>query len=159
MWWARAPIFSRRPKRRELSVRRFIAGLIVSGIAAAMLGACGSSDSKPVARADYVKRADAICKKYNAKTKKLSAPKSAAELKPYIHSGVQLVLASVGELRALPKSDTDADKFASLYDAVEQRYKDLDSKSSAELEKLPSSFLDDLNSRATKLGLKECGQG
>src|SRR5947209_1425726 len=110
----------------RMGSRRLVASVMVASCTA-LFAACGGGSST-IARADYVKRANAICKKYNAQTKAI-APKSEAELKPAIHKGVQIIAKETAELRALPKPDSSADKYAKLYDAVDQEFATLDSKS------------------------------
>jgi hypothetical protein len=132
-----------------------------SVIAASLVGACGSDAKKSIPKAQYITQADAICKKYSDQANALKTPDSTstdAQIKDFIHQGVLLEMKSLGELRALPNPDTDAAKFTTLYNQVEQRFKQLDAKSVAEIKSLPGSYMDDLNQQATALGLKECGQ-
>lgn len=132
-----------------------------SVLAGALVAACGSDSKKTIAKAQYISQADAICKKYSDQADAMKTPDSSStdqQVKDFVHQGVLLQMKSFDELRALPDPDTDAAKVKALYDKAEQRFKDLDAKSPAEIKNLPENYMDDLKNEAKALGFTRCGQ-
>lgn len=136
--------------------------IVVSSVLAAMLvAACGRDSTRPIATAQYLSRADAICKKYGDQADALAQPgrrSTDAQVEDFIRRQVAVELKSVGELRTLPAPATGASRFAALYDKVEQRYRALAAKPATAIEQLPAGYLDDLANEAKALGFKSCGQ-
>ena len=85
-------------------MRRFAASAGVALLLAGVLG-CGSGGR--LTRAEYAKRADAICTKYNGKLNALAAPKSQTELVAFVDKAVPLVDSASSELSDLkpPKDE------------------------------------------------------
>ena len=130
-------------------------------LGAVLLAACGSDSKQAIAPAQYLSRADAICKRYGDQIDALAQPgrrRTDAQAEDFIARRVALELKSLDELRALPAPGTGASRFAALYDTMEQRYRDLGAKPAAEIERLPAGYLDDLANEAKALGFERCGQ-
>jgi hypothetical protein len=79
-------------------------------VIAALAAGCGGSGR--LSKADYAKRADAICTKYNAKLKALARPTSISGLPAYVDQALPLARKGDDELRALkpPKGEAKTAK-------------------------------------------------
>lgn len=120
--------------------------------------ACGGSDKKTIPLADYIKRTDAVCSKYDKEIAKLPESKTTADQVKVIDQGVKIEKRQLNELRDLPDPATKAKDFAKLYDDLEARFDDLDKKTAAELDAMKEDPMKDLNQRAKDLGFTVCGQ-
>jgi hypothetical protein len=83
-------------------MRRFALAFAVATLATG----CGGG-SRRLSKAEYAKRADAICTKYNAKLKALARPTGISELPAYVDRALPLARKGDDELRALkpPKNE------------------------------------------------------
>lgn len=71
---------------------------------------CGGNGGR-LSKADYAKRADAICKSYNAKLRAVSRPHSVKDLPGYVDRALPVARKGNAELRAL-KAPKDEEKTA-----------------------------------------------
>lgn len=78
-------------------MRRFAISVLVL----VLLAAAGCGGGGRLSRAEYAKKADAICTKYNGKINALDRPKNEAELVGYVDKAVPLVQDASGELAGL----------------------------------------------------------
>ena len=88
-------------------MRRFALAFAVATLAAG----CGGGSGR-LSKAEYAKRADAICTKYNAKLKALARPTGISELPSYVKKALPLARKGDDELRALepPKDEEQSAK-------------------------------------------------
>jgi hypothetical protein len=77
-------------------MRRVVVAVAVVAVAAG----CGGGSGR-LSNAEYAKRADAICTKYNAKLKALARPTGINELPAYVDRALPLARKGDDELRAL----------------------------------------------------------
>jgi hypothetical protein len=98
-----------------------LAGLLVTALGA--VGCGGNSDDESIAKAEYIKQADAICKETEFRQEALIAkltqkpPKGkAVQLKLVSQAGLPPLQQQLGELEELPASKTDADKAEAFLD-------------------------------------------
>src|SRR5919206_2485001 len=90
-------------------MRRFaLASAVVLAVVAA---GCGGGSGR-LSKAEYAKRADAICTKYNAKIRALGRPTSIPGLPAYVDEALPLARKGDDELRALepPKDEEQTAK-------------------------------------------------
>lgn len=75
----------------------------------AVVACSGGSSSSGASKADYVKKAEAICLKANVDQKNLKTPTSAGELSPYVDAIVRIADQSTTALLKLdpPKADKE----------------------------------------------------
>jgi hypothetical protein len=121
---------------------RFRGGLIAGALTVALaLGACGSSSSSSssatsavpatgITKADFVKRANAICVKGNAESKaaaaKLGANPSEGQIVTFVRSTeVPAVQAQIEAIRALGAPPGDAAKIAEMLMLAEHAVKEV----------------------------------
>jgi len=88
-------------------MRRFALAFVV---VLAVVAGCGGSSR--LSKAEYAKRADAICTKYNAKLKALARPTNISALPDYVDKALPLARKGDDELRALkpPKDEEQTAK-------------------------------------------------
>ena len=88
-------------------MRRFALALAVAGLVAG----CGGGRER-LSKAEYAKRADAVCTKYNAKLKALTRPTSINALPDYVDKALPLARKGDEELRRLkpPKDEEQTAK-------------------------------------------------
>ena len=88
-------------------MRRIVLAVVVAGLAAG----CGGGSGR-LSKAEYAKRADAICTKYNAKLKALARPTRISGLPAYVDRALPLARKGDEELRALrpPKDEEQTAK-------------------------------------------------
>jgi hypothetical protein len=88
-------------------MRRVLLALAVVGLAAG----CGGGSGR-LSKEEYVKQADAICTKYNAKLKALPRPTGISALPAYVDRALPLARKGDDELRALepPKDEEQTAK-------------------------------------------------
>src|ERR1051325_7728441 len=88
-------------------MRRFALVLLIVGL----LAGCGGGSGR-LSKAEYAKRADAICTKYNAKLKALARPVGIGDLPAYVDKALPLARKGDDELRALkaPKDKGQTDR-------------------------------------------------
>ena len=135
---------------------------------ASALAACGGSSYKGLSKADFVTRADAICKADNAKfadaAKGIGDNPTLAQVKSLFSDQLLPMFRSeVSELRALkpPKADRAAvkkllDEVATGADQIESATKK--ATTLKELQDLTPPALDQANKDAKAYGLKVCGE-
>jgi hypothetical protein len=75
-------------------------------VVAALVAGCGGGSGR-LSKAEYAKRADAICTKYNAKLKALARPTGISALPDYVDKALPLARKGDDELRGLkpPKDE------------------------------------------------------
>src|SRR5919202_4191466 len=80
--------------------------VVVAFAVATLAAGCGGGSGR-LSKAEYAKRADAICTKYNAKLKALARPTGIKELPAYVDHALPLARKGDDELRALkpPKDE------------------------------------------------------
>src|SRR5919205_1869855 len=88
-------------------MRRLALAFVVAGL----LSGCGGGSGR-LSKAEYAKRADAICTKYNTKLKALARPTSIGALPDYVDKALPLARKGDHELRALkpPKDEEQTAK-------------------------------------------------
>jgi hypothetical protein len=87
-------------------MRRFALAFAVATLAVG----CGGGSGR-LSKAEYAKRADAICTKYNAELKALARPTGISQLPAYVDKALPLARKGDDELRAL-KPPKDEEKTA-----------------------------------------------
>jgi hypothetical protein len=145
-------------------MRRFALAFVV---VLAVVAGCGGSSR--LSKAEYAKRADAICTKYNAKLKALSRPTSIGGLPAYVDKALPLARKGDDELRALkpPKDEQQTTKeWLDQNDSVVgsmERLRDAAKKGDrAGIQTAlneASSANRTANGLARRLGLRVCAQG
>jgi hypothetical protein len=137
------------------------------GGAAILLAGCGGGDDR-LSKAEWVRQADAICKRVNDRLEQTAQPESLAELVTVLDDGLADVRAALRDLRALePPADLEeeseawlgrveaaADEIEKARDAAK---KPDEQALSAALER-GTKINDDGNRRARQLGLKDCAE-
>jgi hypothetical protein len=145
-------------------MRRVALAVAVAGLVAG----CGGGSGR-LSKAEYGKRADAICTKYNAKLKALARPTSISALPDYVDKALPLARKGDDELRALkpPKDEEQmAKEWLDQNDSVVgsmERLRDAAKKSDragiqTALNEATSSN-QTANRLARRLGLRVCAQG
>ena len=142
-----------------MSPRTLFRPLAVAGVLAIALTACGGG-SDPLTKAEFIKKADAICKGDDKAIEKLGATLGASpsddEIQKALDGYVDIVKDQVKDLEDLepPKSlKKDVDALLKSLDEGLDKMKD----KGAELVKTGDNPLADASSKAQALGLKECG--
>jgi hypothetical protein len=80
-------------------VTRRLGWIVVLALVAA---GCGlQRKAAPPTRADFVRRANAVCKSYDAKFNRLAQPQTLAEIGPYIDRASALITAELQKLRMI----------------------------------------------------------
>ena len=145
-------------------MRRFALAFVV---VLAVVAGCGGSSR--LSKAEYAKRADAICTKYNAKLKALARPTNISALPDYVDKALPLARKGDDELRALkpPKDEEQTakewlDQSDSVVGSME-RLRDAAKKGDrAGIQTAlneASSANRTANGLARRLGLRVCAQG
>src|ERR671932_2184206 len=82
------------------------AGLVLALAAASLAAGCGGGGGR-LSRDDYVKRADAICAKYNRRIRALRQPRTIAGISAFTAKAIPIARRGDDELRSLepPKGD------------------------------------------------------
>jgi hypothetical protein len=133
-----------------------------------LVAGCGGSSGR-LSKAEYAKRADAICTKYNAKLKALARPTGISGLPAYVDKALPLARKGDDELRALePPKDEErtAKEWLDQNDSVVgsmERLRDAAKKGDrAGIQTAlneASSANRTANGLARRLGLTVCAQG
>jgi len=100
-------------------MRRFSRVIVVTGVVAALLGACGSSSKpkvdsgKPLSKAEYIKQSDAICSRYRDRIRAVVASAGSGlsvsqAKKVFTDTLIPLFVSELEELRALRPPPADA---------------------------------------------------
>jgi hypothetical protein len=145
-------------------MRRIMLTVVVAGLAAG----CGGGSGR-LSKAEYAKRADAICTKYNAKIRALGRPTAISGLPAYVDKALPLARKGDHELSALkPPKDEErtAKEWLDQNDSVVgsmERLRDAAKKGDrAGIQTAlneASSANQTGNRLARKLGLSVCAQG
>jgi hypothetical protein len=145
-------------------VRRALLLLTLVGATAA----CGGGDGKRLTRAEYVRRADAICGRYNAAVKKLATPKSPPAIVDFADKSLALLDAALADERKLrPPAQLDAteERWLAQAQVVRGDVADLGQVArkgqAVKIERiLEKGARDDMKANATaaELGLKVCSK-
>jgi len=145
-------------------MRRVVLAVAVAGLAAG----CGGGGGR-LSKAEYAKRADAICTKYNAKLKAVARPTGISGLPAYVDRALPLARKGDDELRALrPPKDEEktAKEWLDQNDSVVgsmERLRDAAKKSDrAGIQTAlneASAANRTANGLARRLGLSVCAQG
>jgi hypothetical protein len=144
-------------------VRRALPLLLLPVLAAA----CGGGGGR-LTHAEYVRRADAICGRYNAAVKKLPTPKSPPAIVDFADKSLNLLDGALADERGLrPPAQLDAKKERWLAQAHVVRDDVADLRAAAkkgqvvQIERiLEKGARDDMKANATaaELGLKVCSK-
>ena len=129
-----------------------------------------SSDGDRLTRAEFAAKADAICKKYNAKTKEIgNNSKSLSDVAKAFDQALPVLENALSELKALkpPKSEQhDVDKWLAQSQVLKHNLEEMRDKAKAkDLKGVQEAFArasanDQLgNQLAAKLGMKVCSKG
>jgi hypothetical protein len=142
--------------------------LALAVLIAGLLAGCGGGSGR-LSKAEYVKRADAICAKYNAKLKALARPTSIGALPDYVDKALPLARRGDDELRSLkpPKDEEQtAKEWLDQNDSVVgsmERLRDAAKKGDrAGIQTAlneATSANQTANRLARRLGLRVCAQG
>ena len=147
-------------------MRRF--ALASAVVLAVVVAGCGGGSGR-LSKAEYAKRADAICTKYNAKIRALGRPTAISGLPAYVDKALPLARKGDEELRALkpPKDEEQTtnewlDQNDSVVGSME-RLRDAAKKGDrAGIQTAlneASSANQTANRLARRLGLRVCAQG
>lgn len=96
-------------------------GVAAAAAAALGVGACGgggNAGAPRLSRADYVRRGNAVCARYDAAIRRLGSPRGVTGIAPYIRDALPIMgraTAGLGRLR--PPRELE-DEFAGYLDAV-----------------------------------------
>jgi hypothetical protein len=139
---------------------------LVALVLASTLSACGSSRPSTTARAAFVARADAICASGIRKAQRLTPPKSATELLPFIEQAETIVHGILTELRTVTPPARSRAAYTKFLATAEQETKTLSVAATALRShnlSLAKSALASLksntsNAEAAALGLSECAR-
>lgn len=136
-------------------------------LAAGCGGASGGGDR--LSRSQYAAKADAICKKYNEKTKSLGNPTNLSELVKTFDRGLPLLENVISDLRTLnpPKSEEHTvDKWLAQSEVLKHDLQEMRDKAKAkDVKGVEESFSragadsKEANRLAAQLGLKVCSRG
>jgi hypothetical protein len=149
--------------------------LAIAALAAASLAAgCGSSSSSSsssgtLSKQDFQKRANAICKQYNANVNKLGAPSGFADVEPFARKAIAETDKALTKLRALKPPQALQSDFQQWLSYADQLH-DTANKLIAAAKKKDAKALQaagneasarDKKSRAIahRLGLTDCAAG
>lgn len=145
-------------------MRRVVLAVVVGAIVAG----CGGGSGR-LSKAEYAKRSDAICTKYNAKLKALARPTSIGALPDYVDKALPLARKGDDELRGLkPPKDEErtAKEWLDQNDSVVgsmERLRDAAKKGDrAGIQTAlneATSANQTANRLARRLGLRVCAQG
>lgn len=141
-------------------------GVLAALVPVALVG-CGDDSDEPLTRAEYVKQADAICKKFDTQAGKITEPKSIADLERVAEETKPLLASELKELRALRAPDELEKDTSAAYSLLEQSLPKLDQlaeagrkKDAAAIQKIAEDagkLSKDADERAKRIGLKVCG--
>jgi hypothetical protein len=146
-------------------LRRFA----VSGVVAAVLVAAGcGGGGERLSRADYAKKADAICAKYNGKLAALPRPKDQTELVSFVDKAVPLVddaSSQLAELKGPKDQEHTADAWnkanADIVTALEKLRAGAKAKDEAKMQaalKDGNTANSRANNLARTLGMNACAK-
>lgn len=141
--------------------------LLSTALAASLaLGACGGST---LSKDEYIKKADAICKDFDAKQKKLPDPKSISDFEDLTKKAKPLIKDQISQLRDLKAPDSIKKQADQAYDLLDQQVPKLDELSAAakkndtgkiqQVAQSASKLSEQANAKAKQIGLKVCGSG
>lgn len=139
---------------------------IVLGLVLAFAAGCGGGGGDRLSKEEFQQKANAVCKRYDAKIAALGQPASPADIPDFVEKGIPVIQQGIAELRALrPPADLQAD-YDRMLDETEKaipaarRLADAaQKKDAAAVQKAISegNEADQASDRiATKLGLAEC---
>ena len=145
-------------------------GLLGALITILVLAGCGSSGGGQLSKADFIKKADAICTKYDAKGKALPTPQSLKDIETYVPKAKAIAQDEIKELRGLVSKAPDSvkDDYSKALDLIDQQLAKLDdllaaakANDTAKLQKILSddSANKQADALAKKIGLTQCGSG
>lgn len=120
-----------------------------------VLGACGGGNDR-LSKAEYIKKADEICKAAAAKSDAVEAPETEEEFEDYIVEVVKLAREEVKDLRALDGPKDDEDTLDSMYDSLEKALDMIEEDPAAAMEMTEDPF-EESSEMAKEYGFKECG--
>ena len=143
--------------------------LVLAACAAALtVAGCGGGGDKGLSRADFVAKANGICRSYDAKGKALSQPEGAADIPAYVKKAAPLAAAEVKALRDLdgqaPSSvKADYGKALTLLDKQVALLTQLgaaagDRAKSNAIGEQGSQLNEQANALARRIGLTDCGK-
>jgi hypothetical protein len=132
---------------------QFTKALTLLVAAALVMAGCGGGSSS-VSKAEFVKAADAICRKADeAQVKALTAAEGKSE-KEQIRAGLRTIQAAAEELAALEVPSGDEDEIAAIVAEMEAAVNKVESGSPSTLQEAFTS----VEKRAAKYGFKDCSE-
>jgi len=141
--------------------------LVLPACLALMAGATGCGDES-LTRAEYVQRADAVCKSYNERQEKLGDPKSLKDIERLADETTPLAEEQLDKLRDLKAPDEIADDANAFRDLTAQQVSNIDdlvgAAKASDVKRIQSivtsaSKLDvQADAKAKAIGLKVCGK-
>jgi hypothetical protein len=89
----------------------------------AALAGCGDDGGGELTKAEFIKQADAICTKFDARLKAIPQPKTAAEIADYADKATPVAREGVDDLRELEAPDDFAAQAKTLIDGLDSDVK------------------------------------
>jgi hypothetical protein len=128
-----------------------------------VVAGCGSSNDKGPSKADYIVKADAICKTgndaINAGVKSLGQSPSEADVTTFLTGTVvPNIEGQLTKLRALDQPKDDKDTINAIYDALEADIGKAKSDPATLNASGSTSPFADANAKAKAYGMKVCGK-
>jgi hypothetical protein len=145
-----------------MGMGRRIGGVALVAIAITIAG-CGGSDDKGPSKADYIAKADAVCKSgddaINAGVKALGDSPAEADVTTFL-TGTVLpnIEGQLTKLRALEQPKDDKDTINAIYDALEADIGKAKSDPAVLNASGSTSPFADANAKAKAYGMKVCGE-
>jgi hypothetical protein len=132
-------------------------------------GCGGGGGGERLSKEQFQQKANAICKRYDAKIAALGRPASPDDIPQFVEKGIPVIQQGIGELRALRPPAELEDDYNTMLDETEKaipaarRLADAaEKRDAAAVQKAiqDGNAADEASDRiATKLGLSECAAG
>jgi hypothetical protein len=129
---------------------------------------CGGGGSKPLTRAQYAEKADAICAKYKAQTRAFSNPSNLSELATVADKTMTIfdhAASDLGKLKPPANEQATADQWLGEFDNLKADLQEIRDKAKANdvagvQGVVPKASRDNATSNqlATQLGMKVCNK-
>lgn len=137
-------------------MRTFITRGLLVAVAMTLVGACGD-DKKVLKKADYIKKADAICAASDKKAKALGDPKNEQEMVALFPELAAISIKSIEDVEALGEPDSEAAKVKKMLSGYKALFETVAKAKSFDVVKENGTRAGDLSKIATAYGFKECG--